>query len=34
LKNGNANPFIDPEGYKDYVADREQAFYAALKKQQ
>ena len=32
-KNG-ANPFVDPEGYKAYVADREQAFRAELAKQQ
>ncbi len=31
---GSVNPFIDPEGYKSYVADREQAFLAALRKQQ
>jgi len=31
---GGVNPFIDPEGYKNYVADREEAFYAELKKQQ
>ncbi|HEX3438071.1 MAG TPA: subclass B3 metallo-beta-lactamase [Pseudacidobacterium sp.] len=34
LKESGANPFIDPEGYKTYVADREQAFLAELKKQQ
>jgi len=28
-----ANPYIDPEGYKSYVAEREQAFRAELKKQ-
>ena len=28
------NPFIDPSGYRDYVADREQAFRAELAKQQ
>jgi len=28
------NPFIDPEGYKKYVADREQAFRAELARQQ
>jgi metallo-beta-lactamase class B len=28
------NPFIDPSGYKDYVSDREHAFYAELRKQQ
>jgi metallo-beta-lactamase class B len=26
------NPFVDPEGYKRYVADREAAFLAALAK--
>jgi metallo-beta-lactamase class B len=31
---GGVNPFIDPEGYKNYVVDREEAFYAELKKQQ
>jgi metallo-beta-lactamase class B len=30
---GVANPFIDPEGYKSYVAEREQAFRAEWKKQ-
>ncbi|HTV66890.1 MAG TPA: subclass B3 metallo-beta-lactamase [Bryocella sp.] len=33
LKDGGENPFIDPSGYKAYVADREQAFEAELKKQ-
>jgi metallo-beta-lactamase class B len=33
LKNGASNPFIDPEGYKKYVADREQAFRAELGRQ-
>jgi metallo-beta-lactamase class B len=33
LKEGQANPFIDPEGYKAYVADREVAFRTELKKQ-
>jgi metallo-beta-lactamase class B len=32
-KQGQANPFIDPDGYKSYVADREEAFRAELKKQ-
>jgi metallo-beta-lactamase class B len=32
LKQGT-NPFLDPDGYKSYVADREQAFRAELKKQ-
>jgi metallo-beta-lactamase class B len=30
---GGANPFIDPEGYKAYVAEREQAFEKELMKQ-
>ena len=34
LKEGAANPFVDPEGYKHYVADREQAFRDELRKQQ
>jgi len=33
LKEGAANPFIDPEGYKSYVAEREQTFLAELAKQ-
>ena len=33
LKTGGANPFIDPEGYREYVADREAAFRTELKKQ-
>jgi metallo-beta-lactamase class B len=33
LKAGEANPYIDPEGYKSYVAEREQAFLAELQKQ-
>jgi metallo-beta-lactamase class B len=33
IKNGGPNPFIDPNGYKSYVADREQAFYTELNKQ-
>jgi metallo-beta-lactamase class B len=33
LKNGGANPFIDPAGYQQYVADRDEAFLAELKKQ-
>lgn len=33
LQAGDANPFIDPAGYKAYVAEREQAFRAELKKQ-
>jgi len=30
---GQASPFVDPDGYKAYVADREKAFRAALAKQ-
>jgi metallo-beta-lactamase class B len=33
LKEGGPNPFIDPDGYKSYVAEREQAFRTELKKQ-
>jgi len=33
LQAGGANPFIDPAGYKAYVAEREQAFRSELKKQ-
>ena len=30
---GEPNPFIDPQGYKSYVAEKEAAFLAELKKQ-
>jgi metallo-beta-lactamase class B len=33
MKPGAANPFVDPDGYKSYVAEREQAFLAELKRQ-
>ena len=33
MKEGAANPFIDPDGYKSYVAEREQTFLAELAKQ-
>jgi len=33
LNNGGPNPFVDPEGYKSYVAEREQAFRSELAKQ-
>jgi len=33
MKAGGPNPFIDPEGYKSYVAEREQTFRAELAKQ-
>jgi metallo-beta-lactamase class B len=32
-KTGDHNAFIDPEGYKRYIADREQAFETELKRQ-
>jgi metallo-beta-lactamase class B len=34
VKEGAANPFVDPEGYKSYIAERESAFRAEWKKQQ
>jgi metallo-beta-lactamase class B len=34
LITGGTNPFIDPEGYQRYVADRERAFLTELTKQQ
>ncbi len=33
LQSGGANPFIDPAGYKSYVAERERAFQRELAKQ-
>jgi metallo-beta-lactamase class B len=33
LNAGAANPYIDPEGYRNYVAEREQAFLSELQKQ-
>jgi metallo-beta-lactamase class B len=33
FKNGDKNAFIDPAGYKAYIADREQAFETELKRQ-
>jgi metallo-beta-lactamase class B len=33
LEKGGANPFIDPAGYKAYLAEREQAYLANLAKQ-
>jgi len=33
LSAGNANPYVDSEGYKKYVMDREQAFLSELQKQ-
>jgi metallo-beta-lactamase class B len=34
LGKAGSNPFVDPEGYKGYIADREQAFRAELARQQ
>ena len=34
LKKGGANPFVDPAGYKNFVAEKEQEFRAELGKQQ
>jgi metallo-beta-lactamase class B len=34
LKKGDRDSFIDPDGYKAYIADREQAFEAELKRQE
>lgn len=33
-RDGDGEAFIDPNGYRDYIADREQAFEAELKRQQ
>jgi metallo-beta-lactamase class B len=33
LKSAGGNPFIDPQGYRAYVAEREQAFQAKLTEQ-
>ena len=33
MKDGKPSPFIDPAGYQAYVAEREGAFRAQLKKQ-
>jgi metallo-beta-lactamase class B len=33
IKDADANPFIDPDGYRNYVNEREQAFRAELAKQ-
>jgi metallo-beta-lactamase class B len=34
IKEGGANPFIDPDGYRSYISEREQAFRAEWQKQQ
>jgi metallo-beta-lactamase class B len=33
MKEGATNPFIDPDGYQSYVAEREQTFRMELAKQ-
>ena len=33
MKEGQPNPFIDPDGYKSFIADREQSFRSDLEKQ-
>ena len=33
MKDGGANPFIDPDGYKNFVAEREKTFLAELERQ-
>jgi metallo-beta-lactamase class B len=33
LKDGATNPFIDPDGYKKFVAEKEQEFRTELAKQ-
>ena len=33
IKDGGANPFIDPHGYRSYIAERETAFRAEWRKQ-
>lgn len=33
MKVGEPNPFIDPDGYKSYIAEREESFRAELAKQ-
>jgi hypothetical protein len=33
VKEGGQNPFVDPQGYKDFVAQREQTFLADLTSQ-
>jgi metallo-beta-lactamase class B len=34
MKEGSPNPFVDPDGYESYIAERESAFQGELKKQQ
>jgi metallo-beta-lactamase class B len=34
MKAGTANPFLDPDGYKAYVSERNEAFRKELTRQQ
>jgi metallo-beta-lactamase class B len=34
IKKSDANPFIDPQGYQGYVAEKEKSFQATLEKQE
>jgi metallo-beta-lactamase class B len=33
LRDGTKNPFVDPDGYKKFVAEKEQEFRSELAKQ-
>jgi metallo-beta-lactamase class B len=33
MKEGSANPFVDPGGYKKYIAQKEQEFRSEMAKQ-
>ena len=33
VKTGGSTPWVDPDGYKSYIREREEAFRAELKKQ-
>jgi metallo-beta-lactamase class B len=33
MKEGGANPFVDPSGYKKYIAQKEQDFLTELARQ-
>jgi metallo-beta-lactamase class B len=34
IKKGETNPFVNPAGYKSYIADRERAFRTELRRQE
>ena len=34
MKEEATNPFVDPEGYKNFIAQKERDFYADLAKQE